>query len=1134
LPGIGTAGGAFAGAAAGAQVGMFRQQLAGTADYAASIGKLQIALRGVVGSQAAYDAAIRSAAAATRDLNIPQEEATRGLTRLSAAVIGAGGTVADSSFAFRAMSEAIKATGGNAEQVDGALLALTQVFSKGKVSAEELNQIAERLPGTFTLFAQAAGKTGPELQKALEQGEVGLNDLMKFLDLTSKRYGTTALTIAGSSQDAGARLTVAFQAMRLEVGKALQPLGAELQETFTAFIKDITPAVVGSAKAIAAVLSFFTNNEAAAGLAKFGLQLGAVALAIKALQAASTGLAALNLASWFTTTAAAAKVTSSGMEVAATKTGLFSAAAGGLLSVLSKLAALGVVTVGVTYIERRIKEAGGIQTLAEREGAGGAARQFQGATREVVVAAQVAQRKEAYKQQQRSTRLQKDIAKNSLLYQIPVVSAILAQTFTEQQTRLGYEQRFTQGVLGLDPKKFPVEAPRSEFKLPSDKDTKDKAADKARRDAEAAAAAQQQQNEAIAKAKIALDDAVFRNGMELIRKKYEYEQELEGKKRDLFVRSQTGAARETAGLISGFLGELETLTNRLTEAGQGVETATQELKSAKLMAATTVGSAAATAGIGAATLPGSISGRLDASGQNGADMPVGVNNAIKSYHDGVVKSLGTAGNNGNYIVVNFIDDLGNLLEATYSHVAAMVKVGDRVVGGQTIGRFDASGRTTGPHNSIDINSPGNNGSFQRNRETAAARRSADRLVRGRVQGAAGRHPTGVAAAIRRDIAAEGGVSTAEVNLDKAKTLQALAAKQVKDLTAVAGQAFVLDFTDALRQQNAALSDGASITELRNKLQLAGERPETIDAEIRKAEAIQRSTQQTDLAAKALKALDDAGLGGSVAATSLRDGIAAQNAEIAKFKELTDAATASQIAFNEAMRTRQDDRIGLGIKEGALAYVESVGTMREATAQLTQNGIKGLEDQLFSLVTTGKANFQEFAAEILKQSARMILQLTIQRVVMQIIGAIGGGGAPLGFGGAKDPLGAGGAFWKNANGNAFAKNNIVPYAMGGAFTNSVVSKPTLFKFANGGTTRTGLMGEAGPEAIMPLSRGANGKLGVASVGGGGTTNVVVNVDASGNSQVAGDQTQGAQLGRVISQAVQEELIKQRRPGGLLSA
>jgi lambda family phage tail tape measure protein len=120
----------------------------------------------------------------------------------------------------------------------------------------------------------------------------------------------------------------------------------------------------------------------------------------------------------------------------------------------------------------------------------------------------------------------------------------------------------------------------------------------------------------------------------------------------------------------------------------------------------------------------------------------------------------------------------------------------------------------------------------------------------------------------------------------------------------------------------------------------------------------------------------------------------------------------------------------------------------------------------------------------------------------------------------------------AMGGTFAANNIVPYAMGGAFTNSVVSKPTLFKFAAGGTMRTGVMGEAGPEAIMPLSRGPNGKLGVASNGVGGT-NVTVNVDASGNSQVAGDQNQGAQLGRVIAGAVQQELIRQKRPGGLLA-
>ena len=110
----------------------------------------------------------------------------------------------------------------------------------------------------------------------------------------------------------------------------------------------------------------------------------------------------------------------------------------------------------------------------------------------------------------------------------------------------------------------------------------------------------------------------------------------------------------------------------------------------------------------------------------------------------------------------------------------------------------------------------------------------------------------------------------------------------------------------------------------------------------------------------------------------------------------------------------------------------------------------------------------------------------------------------------------------------AVNTIRPFANDG-----IVDSPTLFKFANGGVMRDGLMGEAGPEAILPLKRGRGGKLGVAMQGeGGGSTNVTVNVDATGSS-VEGDQAQGKQLGVAISAAVQAELIKQQRPGGLLA-
>ncbi len=104
---------------------------------------------------------------------------------------------------------------------------------------------------------------------------------------------------------------------------------------------------------------------------------------------------------------------------------------------------------------------------------------------------------------------------------------------------------------------------------------------------------------------------------------------------------------------------------------------------------------------------------------------------------------------------------------------------------------------------------------------------------------------------------------------------------------------------------------------------------------------------------------------------------------------------------------------------------------------------------------------------------------------------------------------------SAKGNVFAQNGIVPYAKGG-----YIGRPTL-----------SLMGEAGPEAVLPLRRGRGGRLGV-ETSGGGVGNVVVNVDAKGTA-AQGDSPSANQLGKAIGAAVQAELIKQQRPGGLLS-
>ncbi|MPZ41603.1 MAG: hypothetical protein GEU95_26870 [Rhizobiales bacterium] len=144
-------------------------------------------------------------------------------------------------------------------------------------------------------------------------------------------------------------------------------------------------------------------------------------------------------------------------------------------------------------------------------------------------------------------------------------------------------------------------------------------------------------------------------------------------------------------------------------------------------------------------------------------------------------------------------------------------------------------------------------------------------------------------------------------------------------------------------------------------------------------------------------------------------------------------------------------------------------------------------------------FQQAAANALNKIADKLIEMAAQQLVnnafggagglLSLFGGGGGGGGYLGTTGGTGIPGIGGLY---ANGAAFNHGNVIPFARGG-----VVDRPTLFPFANG----AGLMGEAGPEAIMPLRRGSDGKLGVQNVGGGGThvtvagTTIVVQGDAS---------------------------------------
>ena len=102
--------------------------------------------------------------------------------------------------------------------------------------------------------------------------------------------------------------------------------------------------------------------------------------------------------------------------------------------------------------------------------------------------------------------------------------------------------------------------------------------------------------------------------------------------------------------------------------------------------------------------------------------------------------------------------------------------------------------------------------------------------------------------------------------------------------------------------------------------------------------------------------------------------------------------------------------------------------------------------------------------------------------------------------------------------------------GGTFERGSGLLGSIFK-ANGGAVKGGgsyVVGERGPEVFSP---GVSGTI-TPNHALGGSTTVIVNVDATG-SNVEGDEQSGRELGRVISVAVQSEIIQQKRPGGLLA-
>ena len=164
------------------------------AAYQASLkmDNLNMAFQSIYGTAAAAGVKLEYVAAISDKLGLSFLDTAEGAKKLFAA---AKGTEVEKNAeeiftAFSTMGAALKLTGSEMESV---FLAVSQMISKGKVSAEELRlQLAERMPGAVNLFAKAIGKTTAELDDMLQKGEVGLDSLVKFAAEVQKTYAAGA------------------------------------------------------------------------------------------------------------------------------------------------------------------------------------------------------------------------------------------------------------------------------------------------------------------------------------------------------------------------------------------------------------------------------------------------------------------------------------------------------------------------------------------------------------------------------------------------------------------------------------------------------------------------------------------------------------------------------------------------------------------------------------------------------------------------------------------------------------------------------------------------------------------------------------------------------------------------------
>jgi lambda family phage tail tape measure protein len=280
--------------------------------------------------------------------------------------------------------------------------------------------------------------------------------------------------------------------------------------------------------------------------------------------------------------------------------------------------------------------------------------------------------------------------------------------------------------------------------------------------------------------------------------------------------------------------------------------------------------------------------------------------------------------------------------------------------------------------------------------------------------------------------------------------------------------------------------------------------------------------------------------------------ASRNMSAQEYQAKLDAINKSERDLSETVLSNYDQMSEAqgDWRKGATSafsnYLESARNVAGQTRDLFTNAFSSMEDAVVNFAMTGKFSFADFTKSILADMARIATRAAASSAMEALFG-LAASAAGSYFGGGASSAGSTQAGYTGTDLSGFTPGSIQAkggawsggvqmFATGAAFTNSIVSKPTAFGMAGG---EVGVMGEAGEEAIMPLTRTAGGKLGVMAVGGGSgssSNQVVIQQNfAVPEGQGAGTDDSTSQAvaqayARAAKQGAQEQIARDLRPGG----